>query len=230
MKQEQIDRIIENIMHSQTMVQSVQEMAHRINHCPLEELVHPLAESIRSHSRHVYAGLTDEMVLQIMNEIQDQFGDVAAITLDDWANKDLLDRLVELHEHVRRRLAGLLHKECRQIGWGVAGKIINGVFGNVPVITKGVRKVLHETDFLHHPNTKDIRLLLLAVSGFWNRNRGKIFESIVCIISQCAIDSGRGADPRDIALNLAPMALSVIFRIIYTEIEHFQDVHRGKGK
>lgn len=216
MNDEQINRIIISLLHDMSVRQSVQLRNMMIANAP--DAIHTLAESIRQTHRHAYAELNEEMLSQIINDMWRQYGNVAAITLDDWANEDVLNSLVELHEHVRRRLARMLNKQERNIGWSIVGKIINAAFGNVPVITKGVRKALKESHLLQYQYTNSIRTLLLSIREWWNRYR----DDIVAIAGELAINAafnlGQGLTPRETAILLIPLLLTQIFRAVYREL------------
>lgn len=221
MEQEQIKRIVDALLHDNPILQSMQLRAQIIGHDP--NAIHSLAGSIQQSSRRAYGNLTDDMLLQIIQEIQEKFGDVANITLDDWANEEVLRRLVDLHEYVRERLAMLLHKEKRQIGWGIVGKIINSVFGGIPVITPSVRKVLHQLNFLQYLNTDNIQVLLKAVGAFCNRHREEFIAIAADLIAHGVVELGVGASPKEQALVFAPILLTGIFRIIWSEIRYWRD-------
>ena len=159
------------------------------------------------------------MLSQIVNEIQgEQYEDIAHITLDDWANEDVFNRLVELHGHVRRRLARMLDKQERNIGWGVVGKIINAVFGKVPVITKGVRKALHQSHLLQYECTDNIRMLLRAIRDMWNAHHDDIRTIAGELAINAAFALGQGLTPQETAIFLIPLLLTQIFRAIYKEL------------
>ncbi len=223
MEQEQLERIITTLVHDQSVIQLVHNRVLEINQGRNAIDIQSLAMSIRQSSPRVYSNLTDTMLTQIINEIQEYYGDVTNITLDDWNNDEVLQRLVDLHNYVRNRLAKLLHKENRQIGWGIVGKIIKAVFGSVPVITKGVREVLHNIGFLSCQFTQCIQTLLEAVRNFWNRNRDLIIECTSEIIIRGAFELGRGYTPLAVAIKLAPDILSILFLVCHREIRYWQN-------
>ena len=220
MNDEQINRIIISLLHDMSVRQSVQLRNMMIANAP--DAIHTLAESIRQTHRHAYAELNEEMLSQIINDMWRQYGNVAAITLDDWANEDVLNSLVELHEHVRRRLARMLNKQERNIGWSIVGKIINAALGNVPVITKGVRKALHESGCLQCLFTTNIHTLLVSVREFWNRHRDDIIHIAEDMMVTGARDLGLGLPPDMVAIDLGILLLGEIIRIVYRELRYHQ--------
>lgn len=221
MNQEQINRVVATLAHDPSTIQSVR--LRRMMIANDQNAIHTLAESIRQTPRHTYANLTDDILSQIIGEIREQYGTIDGITLDDWANEDVFNRLVELHGHVRRRLARMLDKQERNIGWGVVGKIINAVFGKVPVITKGVRKALHQSHLLQYECTDNIRILLQAIRDMWNAH----YDDIIAIAGELAINAafalGQGLTPQETAILLIPLLLTQIFRVIYKELGRNND-------
>lgn len=213
MNEEQINRIVTALLHDPSVRQSVQ--LRRMMIVNDTNAIHTLAESIRQTPRHTYANLTDDILSQIIDEIREQYGTIDGITLDDWANEDVVNRLVELHGYVRRRLGRMLDKQERNIGWSVAGKIINAVFGNVPVITKGVRKALKESHLLQYQYTNSIRTLLLSIREWWNMYRDDIVAIVGELSVNAAFDLGQGLTPQETAILLIPLLLTQIFRVIY---------------
>lgn len=213
MNEEQINRIVAALAHDPSAVQSVR--LRRMMIANDQNAIHALAESIRKTSRHAYANLTDDILSQIINDIRRQYRDVADMTLDDWADEDKVNRLAELHYHVREWLGRMLHKNKKNIGWGVVGKIINAVFGKVPVITKGVRKALHQSHLLQYECTDNIRMLLQAILDMWNAHH----DDIIAITGELAINAafalGQGLTPQETAILLIPLLLTQIFRVIY---------------
>lgn len=216
MNQEQINRVVATLVHDPSAIQSVQLRRRMLTNDTIA--IHTLAESIRKTPRHVYANLTNDMLSQIIDEIREQYGTMADITLDDWANEDVVNRLGDLHEYVRRRLAEMLDKQERNIGWSIVGKIINAVFGKVPVITKGVRKALHQSHLLQYECTDNIRMLLQAIRDMWNAHH----DDIIAIAGDLAINAafalGQGLTPQETAILLIPLLLTHIFRVINKEL------------
>lgn len=217
MNDEQINRIVATLAHAPSAVESVR--LRRMMIANDQNAIHTLAESIRKTSRHAYVDLTDDMLSQIVNEIQgEQYEDIAHITLDDWADEDKVNRLAELHKHVREWLARMLHKNKKNIGWGVVGKIINAVFGKVPVITKGVRKALHQSHLLQYECTDNIRMLLRAIRDMWNAHHDDIRTIAGELAINAAFALGQGLTPQETAIFLIPLLLTQIFRAIYKEL------------
>lgn len=217
MNEEQRNRIVATLLHDPSVRQSVQLRRMMMANDP--NAIHTLAESIRQTP---YIDLTDDMLSQIINEIQRQYGDVAAIRLGNWADEDVVNRLVELNEYVRGRLARMLDKQERNIGWSIVGKIINAVFGNVPVITKGVRKALHESGCLQSLFTTNIHTLLVSVREFWNRHRTDIIRIADDMIVAGARDLGLGLPPEMAAIDLGILLLGEIIHLIYKELRYNQ--------
>lgn len=216
MNEEQRNRIVAALVHDPSAIQSVRLRRMMIANDP--NAIHTLAESIRQTSRHAYAELNEEMLSQIINEIQgEQYEDIVNITPDNWTD-DVVNRLVELHEYVRGRLARMLDKQERNIGWSIVGKIINAAFGNVPVITKGVRKALKESNLLQYQHTNSIRTLLLSIRECWNQYH----DNIIAIAGELAINAafnlGQGLTPQETAILLIPLLLTQIFRAVYREL------------
>lgn len=215
MNDEQINRIIISLLHDMSVRQSVQLRRMMSTNDPIA--IHRLAESIRQTPRHAYAELNEEMLSQIINEIHGQYGDVANITLDDWTD-DVINRLENLHRYVRERLAEMLHKNKKNIGWSLVGKIINAAFGNVPVITKGVRKVLHQSHLLQYEFTDNIRMLLQAIRDMWNAHHNDIVAIAGELAINAAFNLGQGLTPQETAILLVPLLLTQIFRAVYREL------------
>ena len=215
MTEEQRNRIITSLLHDPSAIRTVQLRRMMIANNP--DAIHTLAESIRQTPRHTYANLTDDILSQIITEIQRQYRDVANITLDDWTD-DVVNRLVDLHEHVRRCLAQRLNRNERNIGWSIVGKIINAAFGNVPVITKGVRKALNESHLLQYQYTNSIRTLLLSIREWWNMYRDDIVAIVGELSVNAAFDLGQGLTPQETVMHLIPLLLTQIFRAVYREL------------
>ena len=220
MNEEQINRIVTSLLHDSSVRQSVQLRKMMIAND--QDAIHALAESIRKTSRHAYANLTDDMLSQIVNEIQgEQYEGIAHITLDNWTD-DVINRLVDLHEYVRGRLARMLDKQERNIGWSIVGKIINAALGNVPVITKGVKKALHESGCLQCLFTTNIHTLLVSVREFLNRHQTDIIRIAEDMIVAGARDLGLGLPPEMGAIDLGILLLGEIIRLIYKELRYNQ--------
>lgn len=208
-------------MHDQSVIQLVRNRILEINQGRNVIEVHPLAESIRQSSPRVYGDLTDAMLTQVINEIQEHYGDVANITLDDWENTKVVLHLVEMHNYVRKRLAELLHKEGRQIGWGIVGKIINAVFGNVPVITKGVREVLHQMGLLRHKYSDNIKCLLSAVADFFALHKADLDNIAIAVIAAIGPNLllGIACTPEALIAVVASIAFAEILQIVYAKMD-----------
>ena len=106
-------------------------------------------------------------------------------------------------------------KKSRQINWSVVGKIISAVFGKVPVITKGVRKILKEAHLLQCQYTDNIHQLLLSIREVWLRYRDDIEQIIGILIINDAFQLGAGHTSQEIATILTPMLLTKIFEVIH---------------
>lgn len=227
MEQEQLEKIITALIHDQSVIQLVRNRILEINQGRNVIEVHPLAESIRQSSPRVYGDLTDAMLTQVINEIQEHYGDVANITLDDWENTKVVLHLVEMHNYVRKRLAELLHKEGRQIGWGIVGKIINAVFGNVPVITKRVRKSLHEMGFLQYKYSDNIQCLLSAVADFFAQHKADLDTIAIGVIATVLPNLllGIACTPQALIAAVLSIGISIILQK-FVQIEQMNENNR----
>ncbi len=122
-----------------------------------------LATQIRQNPH--YAHLTDDMLSEIVAIMRERFPEAGNYTIENWADETVLDRLVALHEYVKTTLQERLH--INRVGWGVVSRIVNAVFGNVPVINQNLRRELHDLGYLYLQNTSRLHNIFCAIRDFW---------------------------------------------------------------
>lgn len=214
MEREQINKIVNSLSKDHATIQIVNERMLFLNNEPMA--ISTLVETIHKTCGNAYTDLSANMMSQLIVETQNLYGnDIAAITLDNWEDDNAIHRLANLHEYIRFHLAGMLRKSIRQISWSVVGKIISSVFGKVPIITRGVRKVLKTAHLLQHQYTDNIHHLLLSVRELWFRYRNDIEQIMGELIIRGVFGLGVGQTPQEIAIILTPILLTRVFYIIY---------------
>lgn len=212
MNQEQIKNIVQSLRND-TQTQEIIALRGEILNNKLNA-AHALAESIRKTSVRTYKDLEDNSVSLIISDIQNQFDEISHYRMDDWQSDEVLERMVSVHEYVRTRLAETIGCECQHIKWGIVGRIINAVFGNVPIITKGVRKALRESNLLSHQFTESIRTLLVSIRDLWQIYQNDIIDIVGELVINGCFYIGMNLTPQQIVINLAPLLLTNIFRVV----------------
>lgn len=214
MNQERINRIIDSLSKDHTTIQIVNDRRSFLNNEPMA--VAALVETIHKTYGNVYKNLSTNLMSQLIVETQNQYNNnVETFTLDNWEDDNTIRYLANLYEYIRFNLAGMLHKSIRQISWSVVGKIISSVFGKVPIITQGVRKVLKAAHLLQNQYTDNIHQLLLSVREIWFRYRNDIELIIGELIIRGVFGLGVGQTPQEIAIILTPILLTKVFYAIY---------------
>lgn len=185
------------------------------------EKVHHIAESIRNnpHARKNYENLTDERLSEIIRELETLFGDLRYYTIEDWANENVVNQIAQAHQWLRHKLQELLDFK---IDWSVVTKIINAVFGNVPVISAALKRYLYESGCLQKPNTQNICLLLSGLHSFYNRNKDELFNILNDLLVHGAFNQGLGLPIEDNMIVLIPILLTGLNRIICNELNRNQ--------
>lgn len=185
------------------------------------EKVHYLAESIRNnpHARKSYANLTDETLSAIISDLETLFGDLRYYTIEDWANENVVNQIAKAHLWLRHRLQRLLNFK---VNWSVVSKIMNAVFGNVPVISLSLKRYLYDSGYLQNPNTQNICLLLTGLHDFYNRNRDDLFNILNGLLVYGAFNQGLGLPIEENMIVLIPILLTGLNRIICNELNRIQ--------
>lgn len=185
------------------------------------EKVHHLAESIRNNprARRNYENLTDEKLNVIIRELETLFGHLHNCTIEDWANDNVVNQIAQAHLWLRLQLQKLLNFK---VDWSVVSKIMNAVFGNVPVISVSLKRYLYDSGCLQNPNTQDICLLLTGLHDFYNRNRDDLFNILNELLVYGAFSQGIGLPIEENLIVLIPILLTGISRIICNELNRNQ--------
>lgn len=177
------------------------------------EKVHYLAESIRNnpHARKSYANLTDETLSAIISDLETLFGDLRYYTIEDWANENVVNQIAKAHLWLRHRLQRLLNFK---VNWSVVSKIMNAVFGNVPVISLSLKRYLYDSGYLQNPNTQNICLLLTGLHDFYHRNRNDLIIILNELLIHGMFNFGQGLDLESNLATLIPVLLVGLSSIV----------------
>lgn len=206
------DEILLNFLR----LQKVEDFIARAQ-MPPNENIHALADSIRTnrHTRGCYAGLTDAMLERLIEELREEFYDLEGADIEIWNNPAAINRIAEAHIWVKNRLIEELN--LSNSSWGIVGQIINHVFGNIPVISYGLKKELHKAGYLCIMTTNDIRKLLQSLHNFYMANRD-ILQDIANRMSNLMLDRVINELPLPIPVKIVLSAiLTYLHEFLYDE-------------
>lgn len=182
-----------------------------------DECIAQLQTKLRGLHRTYTEHLTTEKLTHILDNISQDYADLANITILDWQHENIRNRCCDLYNLVKEML-----KECglRKPGMRAITTIISSVFGTIPVITKEMVRGLHYLGLLPHDTTESFRRVWDAISNFIHNEE----EAIVYILT--------------IALNLTNVAIAgvpagdillilyYVGRIIYDQRNENRHRHR----
>lgn len=182
-----------------------------------DECIAQLQTKLRGLHRTYTEHLTTEKLTHILDNISQDYADLANITILDWQHENIRNRCCDLYNRVKEML-----KECglRKPGMRAITTIISSVFGTIPVITKEMVRGLHYLGLLPHDTTESFRRVWDAISNFIHNEE----EAIVYILT--------------IALNLTNVAIAgvpagdillilyYVGRIIYDQRNENRHRHR----
>lgn len=154
-----------------------------------DECIAQLQTRLRGLHRTYTDHLTVEQLAHILDNISQDYTDLANIHILDWQHENIRNRCCELYNRVKEML-----KECglRKPGMRAITTIISSVFGSIPVITKEMVRGLHYLGLLPHDTTESFRRVWDAISNFIHNEE----EAVVYILT--------------IALNLTHVAIAGI--------------------
>lgn len=109
--------------------------------------------------------IRENVVYDIVSDIKDKFADVEKITIDDWQNKDIRKRIVELHNYVKDTIK--TKSEINKVTWSDVSKIVEYAFGSAVTVNTKLKKQLYELGYLQFLDTKSLNQIMLAVSHFY---------------------------------------------------------------
>lgn len=182
-----------------------------------DECIAQLQTKLRGLHKTYTEHLTTEKLTHILDNISQDYADLANITILDWQHENIRNRCCDLYNRVKEML-----KECglRKPGMRAITTIISSVFGTIPVITKEMVRGLHYLGLLPHDTTESFRRVWDAISNFIHNEE----EAIVYILT--------------IALNLTNVAIAgvpagdillilyYVGRIIYDQRNENRHRHR----
>lgn len=181
--------------------------------------IHQLVETIRNLSPRMYVNLTDDIMTEIVTGIREIFPDVAHCTIDHYGDENCKQRIIELFEYVRDTLYERLHLEGKKPTLSIVSRVINMVFGNIPIITITLRKQLYSLGYLVDKVTESIKKVLDALYHFWHtptvqdivRNIERILQPIIeQVIATTIAERVAGAIAREEIIDLRILILVAV--------------------
>ena len=177
--------------------------------------IHQLVETIRNLSPRMYVNLTDGIMAEIVVRMREIFPDVAHCTIDHYGDENCKQRIIALFEYVRDTLYERLHLEGKKPTLSIVSRVINMVFGNIPIITITLRKQLYSLGYLVDKVTESIEKVLDALYRFWRNPFVQIIvtavvQELLYAIAEIGIQGG------DINIHtiILRVAIQVIFRVL----------------
>ena len=107
-----------------------------------------------------------EEVSDIVKGMRNNFAGLAKIEVRDFGDPNHLGHLQELVGWIKQQLQVRLHCAINKIKLSAVSRIINAVFGNIPVFTKGLKRCLYKLGFLTHQYTENIGQCVQAIVNF----------------------------------------------------------------
>lgn len=134
--------------------------------------IHTLTLRLQESSQLSF--ITDNKVEAIVADIQEKFSDIAGITIDDWQNKRIRDRIIDLHEYVKEKLKK--HTDAKRVLWTDVAKIVEYAFGSAAVINTTLKRQLHDLGYLQCVTTQSLNQVMLAINDFYQCIKRKLTE------------------------------------------------------
>ena len=182
-----------------------------------DECIAQLQTKLRGLHRTYTEHLTAEQLAHILDNISQDFADLADINILDWQHEKIRNRCCDLYNRVKEML-----KECglRKPGMRAITTIISSVFGSIPVITKEMVRGLHYLGLLPHDTTESFRRVLDAIGNFILNHEDTIVHILTNALKLTNVAIA-GVPVGDILL-----ILHYVGRIIYDQRNENQHHHR----
>lgn len=182
-----------------------------------DECIAQLQTKLRGLHRTYTEHLTAEQLAHILDNISQDFADLADINILDWQHENIRNRCCDLYNRVKEML-----KECglKKPGMRAITTIISSVFGSIPVITKEMVRGLHYLGLLPHDTTESFRRVLDAINNFIHDNEESIVMILIAVLGMTEVTLG------GVPIALVMQILYYAGKILREQLRENQHQHR----